>query len=126
VIPEGWLFAGNCIKIQDRKMHREIHQIIQKFAADTKDILKENLIKEYLFGSYAKNKQGKWSDIDILIIVNKIDAELRKKISSLSADYSLNEGLVFSPILKDIQIWDRNKKYNTLFYKEIQQYGIEL
>jgi len=107
-------------------MHREIHQIIQKFAADTKDILKENLIKEYLFGSYAKNKQGKWSDIDILIIVNKIDAELRKKISSLSADYSLNEGLVFSPILKDIQIWDRNKKYNTLFYKEIQQYGIEL
>lgn len=107
-------------------MDPQTSKIVKKFAADTRSILKDNLIKEYLFGSYAKNEQSQDSDIDILIIVKKIDPQLRRQISSLSTEYSLDEGLVFSPVLKDLQIWNQNKKYETLFYNEIFRYGIEL
>ena len=51
---------------------------------------------------------------------------LRREVSSLSSNYSLDKGVVISPIIKDIHVWEKNKKYNTLFYSEISKYGIEL
>ncbi len=107
-------------------MNSEIPEIVKDFVKDTKAILKDNLVKEYLFGSYAKNEQSELSDIDILIIVKEFDVMLRKKISSLSSEYSLDKGVVISSIIKDIQVWEKNKKYETLFYREVSKYGIEL
>ena len=107
-------------------MNPQIPNIIQEFVNDTKQLLKDNLIKEYLFGSYARNEQSELSDIDILIIVKEFNTILRREISSLSSNYSLDKGVVISPIIKDINIWEKNKKYNTLFYSEISKYGIEL
>lgn len=44
-------------------------RVIRNFARDIKHLFKEKIIAEYLFGSYATNKQTSLSDIDILIIV---------------------------------------------------------
>ncbi len=81
---------------------------------------------EYLFGSYAKNEQKELSDIDILIVVKEFNAMLKKEISSLASNYSLDRGVVISLIIKDIQVWEKNKKYATSFYREVSKYGIEL
>jgi len=103
-------------------MNPQLLNIIQEFVIDTKKILKDNFIKEYLFGSYAKNKQSEKSDIDILIIVMEFNTILRKEISSLSSNYSLNKGIIILPVIKDIYVWEKNKKYNSLFYKEISKF----
>jgi len=58
-------------------MNRRISEIVREFANDTISILKDNLIEEYLFGSYAKNEQSEFSDIDILIIVKKYTLEIQ-------------------------------------------------
>jgi uncharacterized protein len=107
-------------------MNLDSYKIVKEFIDDTKKILKKNIIKKYLFGSYAKNQQNEWSDIDVLIIVKQLDNKIRKEISSLSSDYSINKDILISPILKDIDVWEKNKAHNTLFYKEIEKYGIEL
>ena len=107
-------------------MNSEISNIVKEFVFETKNILRDNLVQEYLFGSYAKEEQHKLSDIDILIIVKEFNSRIRREISSLSSDYSIQKGIVISPIIKDINIWEKNKKYNTLFYNEIENYGIEL
>lgn len=107
-------------------MNAQISETIQEFADDTKKILKDNLIEEYLFGSYARNEQEDFSDIDILIIVKEFSAAVRKEISSLSSDYSLDKGIIISPIIKDRHIWEKNKEHETLFYREIAKYGVEL
>lgn len=107
-------------------MNPGLQHIIQEFVSDTKKILEGNLVKEYLFGSYAKNQQTELSDIDILIIVKEFNSLLRREISSLASKYSLDKGVLISPIIKDIQIWEKNKKYDTLFFREISKHGIEL
>ena len=107
-------------------MSPQISNILENFVNDTRKLLKDNLVVEYLFGSYAKNKQNALSDIDILIIVKEFNSQIRKEISSLSSNYSLEKGVIISPIIKDIHIWRKNKKYYTLFYKEIKKYGIKL
>lgn len=100
--------------------------LIQDFAEETKKILQDNLVAEYLFGSYARNEQTELSDIDILIIVKRFDSGIRGKLSDLSSDYSVEKNILISPVIKDIQIWEKNRKYNTLFYQEVTRDGIKL
>jgi predicted nucleotidyltransferase len=96
-----------------------IARIIQSFAAETKYLLKEQVIAAYLFGSYVTNTATPDSDIDILIIVKEYTAELQWRISGLASDYSLQYNVCISPILKDVHVWNKNRQYQTLFYQNV-------
>lgn len=100
--------------------------IIQDFVTATKRLLREQLIAEYLFGSYATNTQTPESDIDILIIVKECTPELQWQLSGLAVDYALQYDVCISPILKDIHVWNKNKTYHTLFYHNVMTQGIPL
>lgn len=103
-----------------------IAHIIQQFAQEAKILLHDNLLAEYLFGSYAKNTYTSLSDIDILFLVKTRALETRRKLSQLASDYSLEYNVYISPIIKDQQVWKKNQEYNTLFYQEVTQHGIPL
>lgn len=103
-----------------------ISRIIQRFVKDSKQILQENVIAEYLFGSYATNTYTPVSDIDILIVVNTFTPEIRRQMSGLASEYSLEYDVYISPIIKDSQVWNKNKHYHTLFYQEVTHHGILL
>jgi predicted nucleotidyltransferase len=107
-------------------MERLHKNIMKNFADDTRKILKDNLVAEYLFGSVARNQTHEYSDIDILIIVRHFDYQIRKDLSKLSSEYSLNHGVCISPVIKDIKIWRQNQFYKTLFYQQIQWDGMRL
>lgn len=107
-------------------MEAQIYEILKNFAEDVRKLLKDNLIEQYVFGSFSKNKLTEFSDIDILFIVNKINPDIRKAISSLASEYSIDNSIVISPILKEKAIWEKNKKYETLFYSEVKQHGIAI
>jgi len=107
-------------------MNPTIENIIKSFSDETKMILRDNLVAEYLFGSVARNEAEEGSDIDILIIVKHFDYQLRKELSKLSSKYSISHGVCISPIIKDKKIWEQNEFYQTLFYQEIQRDGMRL
>lgn len=101
-------------------------QIIQQFVSDSRHILKDRLIAEYLFGSYATQTQSSLSDVDILILVSQKTPELQWQMSGLASEYSLAYDLCISPIVQDIDIWKRNQQAQTLFYQEVTTHGIPL
>ncbi len=104
----------------------DIAQIIQQFVTDAKHLLQDQVIAEYLFGSYATNTQTPLSDIDILILVNTSTPALQWQMSGLASDYSLEYNLCFSAILQDMEVWKKNQQAQTLFYQEVTTYGIRL
>ena len=102
-------------------------KIVKSFAQDSKKILEENnVVAQYIFGSYARNEQDEESDVDVCIIVKNLNYKLRRKISELSSDYSIEKNIIISAIIKDIKTWEKNKKYNSQFYKEIKRDGIKI
>ena len=107
-------------------VNKHIEQIIKKFSDDTQQMLRDNLVAEYLFGSLARNETSEYSDIDILIIVKQLDHQIRKRLSELSSEYCVNHGVYISPIVKDTKIWEKNKTHKTLFYEEIERDGVRL
>jgi predicted nucleotidyltransferase len=107
-------------------MNQTVENIIKSFSDETKIILRDNLVAEYLFGSMARNEAEEFSDIDILIIVKHFDYQLRKELSKLSSKYSISHDVCISPIIKDLKIWEQNEFYQTLFYQEIQRDSVRL
>lgn len=103
-----------------------LSRIILSFVNDTRHLLKDNVIAEYLFGSYAKQTQTSVSDIDILIIVKRTTPELQWQMGGLASEYSLKYQVCLSPILQDIQVWEKHQYYRTLFYQEVTEHGIRL
>ena len=65
-----------CLNVSLKNMENRISKIINDFTKDTRKMLGDNLVEEYLFGSYARNEQTELSDIDILIIMKKFDAKI--------------------------------------------------
>jgi len=107
-------------------MNELIGNIVRSFSDETKRILSDNLVAEYLFGSVTRDEADESSDIDILVIVKRFDYQIRRELSRLSSEYSIRHGVCISPIIKDVGTWERNKFCETLFYRKIQQGGIRL
>jgi len=70
-----------------------------------------------LFGSYAKGKNKKWSDIDVAIIVpkvkNRLKSEVKLRVKAIKIDERINP-FVFS--------FDELKENSPLIW-EIKKYG---
>lgn len=114
--------------LQKRAPHipPQISRIIRRFVKGANRILQDNVVEEYLFGSYSTNTYTPLSDIDILFIVNTFTPEIRRQMSGLASDYSLEYDVLISPIIKDSEVWNKNKRFHTLFYQEVVQHGILL
>jgi predicted nucleotidyltransferase len=107
-------------------MKTDTRCIIEQFARESRKVLLNNIVEEYLFGSYATQTQTPLSDIDILVIVNTLTPAMQSQLSGIASEFALEYDLCISPILTDIETWEKNKKFNTLFYQEIGRNGIRL
>jgi len=81
-----------------------------------------------LFGSYAKGKATKQSDIDLLFIVsNMCDKKIREAIERESASCQYSHNIKISPLITDIEEFKKMLKSTKLNAgKEIKEHGISL
>jgi predicted nucleotidyltransferase len=102
--------------------------IKDKLVEDLKKNFKEQLDKVIVYGSYARSEEQKESDIDLIVLVNKKDDELRsyeKIIDELSIKYDLSYMIVLSITVKSSSHF---YKYENIlpFYSSIVKEGIEI
>ena len=117
----------NNINAQDRisnALPPDIAKKVRQFVQESRQILKDRLVAEYLFGSYTTDSQTPLSDIDILSLVSENTPDLQWQMSGLASKYSLEKDVCISPLLQDIKVWKKNKRARTLFYKEVTAHGI--
>ena len=109
---------------KETKLRNILEKLIQK--------LTEKHISEIqsivLFGSYAKGKSIKDSDIDILFIVSDIkNKAIRGDIERESASFEYSHNAKISPILTDAMEFRKMLKVEGLNVgKEVREYGIAL
>ncbi len=86
-----------------------------------KKIYNDNLISVVLFGSYAKGKERKSSDIDILCVARR---KYNIEKVALSLEYKYNKKV--TPIVILSKDFENMKKDNPAFYKDLIESGIIL
>ena len=70
-------------------------EVLMTFAQDTRRILKSNLSKLIVYGSYARGDYKENSDIDVMILTPLSKEEIEK------IDLELESGIVINPVLEN-------------------------
>ena len=92
------------------------------------DLLGDKLDRVILFGSYARGDFTPESDIDIMVILNCSEEELRqykKQVIHLASETSLDHEKLVSLMLRDKNSFERKKTIYAL-YKNILNDGVVL
>lgn len=109
-------------KIKDEKLRK----ILQEMSELLRLVYGEQLKAVILYGSVARGTQTEDSDVDIMVLVDGTDKELREyeeKLSDVSTDLALKYLMVFSII--DVK-YQEYMMWRTIspFYKNVDQEGV--
>ena len=105
-----------------------ISNIIDKFVQGVNEILGERVKKIILYGSYARGDFRPDSDIDIMILVDLSDDEIRSRghmLSDLTVDYNFDNDLQIMPIVKNLDHFNKWIRAYP-FYNNDKKEGVEL
>ena len=101
-------------------------EVLMTFAQGTREILKSNLSKLIVYGSYARGDYKENSDIDDMILTPLSKEEIEKienDIFNLAFDLELESGIVINPVLEN----ETHYKYwlgALPFYNNVEREGI--
>ena len=105
-----------------------IEKALNEFIRMVNDVLKNNLKKIILYGSYARGDYRENSDLDIMILTDLTDFEIvriRTQIWDIAYDIGLDNDVIISVVIKNVN--DYNYWSDTLpFYMNIQKEGMIL
>jgi predicted nucleotidyltransferase len=113
------------MKTKIHKQTKEIMPSLNKFKSEIQDLYNEKLVSLVLYGSYARGTATKFSDIDILLVLNDMNSPYEEinTTSEITINYLLDNDLNISivPTTKK-----RLEEEKLSFYRIIKEEGILL
>ena len=105
------------------KSTQNIKPVVKKFKKELQKLYGDNMLQMILFGSYARGNIHDESDIDLLLILNKMKSPYHENVfmNDLISDFSLDTEIYFSVIATT------QKKFNFMknpLYQIINKEGI--
>lgn len=105
-------------------MSRESIEITREFARRLRRELGEAEV--IIYGSRARGESDPDSDLDVCVIVEKLDRELRDRIFTIAWEVSLEEGVVVAPLIFDRSEWEDSPIIESPIYKSIRREGTKV
>ena len=109
-------------------MKEELRELLKKYTADVRALYGSHLKEVILYGSYARGDCREDSDIDIMILVDMDDEEIRRlteTLSNLTYDYNDANDILIMPMTVNITHFNRWLRAYP-FYNNVRREGIEL
>jgi len=107
-------------------LNKKIIETLNAYIALLKENYGKNVIKVILFGSAARRKRSRESDVDLLIITTNKRQSVKDEISMSAFDIMLKNNIVLSPIVMDKDTYEWYKKYRDPFYNNIMRDGVDI
>ena len=102
-----------------------MQNLIEQYIIEIKKIYGSHLRKVILYGSYARGDFRTDSDVDIMILLDMSDLDLKaysRKLSYMTYDFNMDNHVEFSPAVKNIKQFYKWVEVNP-FYKKVKKEG---
>lgn len=109
-------------------MPQTIQSLIEKYIIEIQKIYGMHLKRIILYGSYARGDSKVDSDVDIMILLDMSDLELKKYsqlLSYMTYDFNLDNDIDIKPIAKSDDHFEK-WMVNYAFYANVQREGVVL
>lgn len=109
-------------------MSQVLDEILKRYVDDVHGLYGSRLKAVILYGSYARGDFRPDSDIDIMILVDLPDEEIRNKghiLSDLTFNYNFDSDLQIMPIVRNVEHFNKWIRAYP-FYNNIKKEGVEL
>lgn len=107
-------------------MPKRIEDIVYRFVQMMKLIFGSNLDKVIVYGSYARGNYRKNSDVDVMILVDLPENEIKKMentVYDVAFDIEMDTGVDISPVIKSRQQFEY--WVDTLpYYRNVREEGV--
>lgn len=109
-------------------MSTSIHTLLEQYVTKLIEIYGSHIKSVILYGSYARGDYTEDSDIDIMILLDISDIEIKKyrhQLSGMTYDYNMDYDLDIKPIVKNEEHF---KKWLPVypFYANVEREGVNL
>lgn len=109
-------------------MPQTMQSLMEQYVREIKNIYSSHLRKVILYGSYARGDFKAESDVDIMILLDLSDLDLKaysQKLSYMTYDFNLDNDLDIKPIAKSEAHFNK-WVINYPFYANIAKEGVVL
>jgi predicted nucleotidyltransferase len=101
-------------------------EALRRITEKLKKVLGDELVTAIAFGSRVRGDFSQDSDFDILVVVKKRTFAVIDTVNHLFTNEEEKAGIPFSVIVKGADLFEKEKVYKTLFYRNIKEEGIVL
>jgi len=121
ILPNNWRYKKVRIQLVEESITEDILEILLK-----KDLLKE-VIGIYLVGSYSRGEEVEDSDIDVLVITDSVDKQIREGIyeivliSKKNLDKNIKKSLYIISLINEAKVL-----FNQNFIKDYKTIKIDI
>lgn len=109
-------------------MPERLNSILKKYVDEVRMLYGDSLKTVILYGSYARGDFRQDSDIDIMILVELTEEEIREKgrqLSDVTFEYNYDNDLMIMPIVKNESHFNKWLRAYP-FYYNVKKEGVEL
>ncbi len=109
------MFCGSILDMFNKEKDI-LREISEKLSADMR------ILKVIAYGSMVRGDYTADSDMDVLIVVDKKDREMKDKIIDIFYSYELQTGISFSLVILSLEEFEFSRK--SVFTENIKKEGI--
>ena len=109
-------------------MSDEMRTYLNDYINRIRDIYGPFLKSDILYGSYARGDYRQGSDIDVMILLDLTDMEIknyRRKLSGMTFDFNMDHDLEINPTAKSQKQFDKWADVYP-FYSNVRREGVSL
>ena len=107
-------------------VQNKLNTVMNAFVAGCKELFGDKLSDVRLFGSYARGDYAGDSDIDIMVILDMNEDDVRKSLSSvcrIASDIDLEYNTHIIPILQNMREYELHKETYG-FFRNVEREGV--
>lgn len=109
-------------------MPAAIEKILYLYREQLENVSEGHIKRLILYGSYARGDFNPDSDIDVMILVDLDDSDLRsceKKICDATYDFNMEHETEIMPVVQNVSHFDRWKNVY-MFYHNVEKEGVAI